>query len=142
MDNYRPIAVNSVLSKILEYVILNRYDNWLYTTDNQFGFKNKLSTDMCIFTFKQVLEYYRNSSSPEFVCFLDASKAFDRINHWHLLDKLQQVITFLSKVYYVGNTFKLLNENIVSVTVKYNLQIYPFSAMQNIFVNFPPPSKI
>ena len=45
---------------------------------------------MCIFTLKQVLEYYRNHSSPAFVCFLDASKAFNRINHWNLLDKLQK----------------------------------------------------
>ena len=60
----------------------------LSSSDNQFGFKKKSSTDMCIFAFKQVIEYYRNLSSPVYICFLDASKAFDRINHWYLFKKL------------------------------------------------------
>ena len=29
-----------------------------------------------------------NLNSPVFVCYLDASKAFDRINHWCLFSKL------------------------------------------------------
>ena len=43
---------------------------------------------MCIFTFKQIIEYYKSLSSPVYVAFLDASKAFDKINHFHLLSKL------------------------------------------------------
>ena len=87
-DNYRPIAINSILSKIFESIILNRYSTLLETSHNQFGFKSKSSTDLCVFTLKQVVEYYRNRSSSIYVCFLDASKAFDRVNHWLLLKKL------------------------------------------------------
>ena len=43
---------------------------------------------MCVFMFKQVVEYYRNLSSRVYVCFLDASKAFDRVKQWVLLNKL------------------------------------------------------
>ena len=32
--------------------------------------------------------YYNYFSSPVFTCFLDDSKAFDRVNHWTLFKKL------------------------------------------------------
>ena len=43
---------------------------------------------MCIFTLKSVIKYYTRQSTPVFSCFLDASKAFDRVNHWKLFRKL------------------------------------------------------
>ena len=60
----------------------------IYTSDNQFGFKAKHSTDMCISAVKSVVKYYNYFHSPVYICFLDASKAFDRINHWTLFSKL------------------------------------------------------
>ncbi len=87
-DNYRPIAVTSVLSKILETIVLNRYQYCLVTCCNQFGFKVGHSTDMCVFTLKHIIDYYQDKSSPVFICYLDASKAFDRLNFWVLFDKL------------------------------------------------------
>ena len=48
-DNYRPIAITSVLSKILELVLLERLQTQLGTAFHQFGFKNKLGTDMCLY---------------------------------------------------------------------------------------------
>ena len=43
---------------------------------------------MCIYSFKEIINIYTNQSSPIFICFLDASKAFDKINYWLLFDKL------------------------------------------------------
>ena len=53
-----------------------------------FGFKRKHSTDLCIFTVKNVTKYYTQENSSAFTCFLDASKAFDKINHYTLFRKL------------------------------------------------------
>ena len=53
----------------------------LATTDNQFGFKPKHGTDMCIFLLKQTVSYYVNKDTPVVSAFIDASKAFDRTNH-------------------------------------------------------------
>ena len=36
----------------------------------------------------EVIEFYKSQSSPVYVCFMDASKAFDRVNHWTLFKKL------------------------------------------------------
>ena len=36
----------------------------LQTTENQFGFKSNSSTDLCVFSLKQVIDYYRNNGSP------------------------------------------------------------------------------
>ena len=87
-DNYRPIALASVSSKLLEMIILNRSRAFLQTSDHQFGFKAGHSTDMAIYAVKEISEYYLRNNSPVFLCYLDARKAFDRVNHWKLFDKL------------------------------------------------------
>mgnify|MGYP001557728143 CR=1 FL=1 len=69
-NNYRPLAITSVVSKIFEFLVLNRYSSQLHSSFNQFGFKQKHSTEMCTFVFKQVIEYYINQSSPVYICFL------------------------------------------------------------------------
>ena len=37
---------------------------------------------------RPIIKYYTRQNSPVYTCFLDASKAFDRINHWTLFKKL------------------------------------------------------
>jgi hypothetical protein len=109
-DNYRPLAITCIASKLLELLILNRYNNVLVTSDNQFGFKRNHSTDMCVFSLKQIIEYYVSLSSPVYVCFLDASKAFDKVNHWTLFMKLLDrkmplIIVRLLLVWYRSQNF-------------------------------------
>ena len=87
-DNYRPIAIASIMSKLLEIIMLERLSNHLITNDNQFGFKSKHSTDACIYVLKEAVEYYNSQHSSVYMCFLDASKAFDRVNHYILFEKL------------------------------------------------------
>jgi len=41
-----------------------------------------------VYTLKQITEYYNQRSSPVYICYLDASKAFDRINQLCLFKKL------------------------------------------------------
>ena len=42
--------------------------------------------DLCIYTVKSVIKYYNLHNSPVHTCFLDASKAYDRVNHWTLFN--------------------------------------------------------
>ena len=89
-DNYRPIALASIISKVLERIILERLQGYVETTDNQFGFKHKHGTDLCIYALKEIISTYKKKNSTVFTCFLDASKAFDRVNHGKLFLKLHQ----------------------------------------------------
>ena len=54
---------------------------FLVTRPNQFGFKKKHGTDMCIYVLKEIVDAYRALNGSIFACYLDASKAFDRVNH-------------------------------------------------------------
>ena len=58
------------------------------TSDNQFGFKKKHGTDMCIHAFRKTIEYYKQNSSPVFICYLDATKSFVRVKYWLLFKAL------------------------------------------------------
>ncbi len=60
----------------------------MLTNANQFGFKSKHGTDMCIYALKEIVLKYGSMNSSTFLCFLDASKAFDHNNHAKLLEKL------------------------------------------------------
>ena len=43
---------------------------------------------MCTFALNETISYYMNNDSQVYVLFLDASKAFDRINYIKLFNKL------------------------------------------------------
>ena len=90
--NYRPIAISTTTSKVLELLMPHKIDSYLYTTDNQFGLKQNHGTDMCIYALRQTIDYYKGNYSPVFICYLDASKAFDRVNHWCLFLKKNSLI--------------------------------------------------
>ena len=89
-SNYRPVAVATMVSKLLEHFILSNISPFLGTTDNQFGFKAGHSTDQCTFLLKQTASYFVTHGSSAHVVFLDASKAFDRVLHMKLFEKLIQ----------------------------------------------------
>ena len=80
-NNYRPIALVTAASMLFEICILKILETYLKTHDDQFRFKTKHSTDMCIFTVKTLVKYYTDQMTSVYTCLLDASKAFDRVNH-------------------------------------------------------------
>ena len=57
-NNYMPIALVTAASKILELCLSVILEDYLFTHDQEFGFKSKHLTDFCIFTVKSVSKYY------------------------------------------------------------------------------------
>ena len=58
-DNYRPIALASIISKIVEMIMFDRMETHLLTQPNQFGFKKKNGIDQCIFALKELISKYK-----------------------------------------------------------------------------------
>ena len=81
--NYTPVAIVSACSKLFECVLLALVEVYLCTSDNQFGFKSKHSSDLCIYTLKSIIQHYKDHNSPVYSCFLDTSK----VNHWVMFKK-------------------------------------------------------
>ena len=67
---------------------LVRIEMHMNTNPNQFGFKRKHETGQRIYVLKDIIDLYRRLNGSVFVCFLDASKAFDRVNHRTLFKQL------------------------------------------------------
>lgn len=57
LDNYKPIALASIRSKVLEIILLDRWNELINFTDNQFGFKAKHGTDLCTYALKVVCSF-------------------------------------------------------------------------------------
>ena len=87
-NNYRPIVLSSIISKVFEHIIIIRLEEYLWTNNNQFGFKFGHSTDLCIYALTEFIEYFKSLSTSVYVAFLDASKTFGKISHWILCKKL------------------------------------------------------
>ena len=87
-NNYRGIALCALIMKIFEYVFLNNHPDSFASNENQFAYKKKSSTTDCTWVAREVISYYTRNGSNVFACFLDCSKAFDKIRFDILFDKL------------------------------------------------------
>ena len=79
--NYSPIALSSNLSKVLERLLLLKYEKFFFSNQLQFGFKPGYSTMLCTGMIKNVISRCIHNGSAVLSCFLDASKAFDMVDH-------------------------------------------------------------
>ena len=86
--NYRGICLCSAISKILEIVFVKRNSRFMKTSDMQYAFKKGMGTTTCSHMLKEVVKYYRSRGSQVYCCYLDATKAFDRLR----FDKLFEIL--------------------------------------------------
>ena len=87
-NNYRAIALGSVVAKVIDNIILVKYKDILISDELQFGFKKGHSTVHCSFVLNEVIDYYSSRNSPTLLLFLDASRAFDRVQYVKLFNLL------------------------------------------------------
>lgn len=93
MNNYRPISVLPIFSKLLEKLMYNRLLNYLdansILTCNQYGFRNKHCTYMALANLVDRITNELEQKKFSIGIFIDLSKAFDTLNHSILVNKLQ-----------------------------------------------------
>lgn len=88
IKHYRPIALATAISKVFELLILQKYEKHLFTQPGQFGYKKGVGTETAIFTLRQIAHHYLRKGTPVYICYLDATAAFDNVSHPLLLNKL------------------------------------------------------
>ena len=92
MNNYRPISLLPVASKILEKIMHSRLHDFLnrkhFFYDNQFDFRPRHSTAHAATVLVDKVTEALNKNLKVAAVFLDMSKAFDCVDHHVLLTKL------------------------------------------------------
>ena len=87
-ENYRGIALSSIIGKMFDVIILKQNAHIFSTDELQFAFKSNHSTTQCTFALNEIVQYYINNKSTVYVLMLDCSKAFDRVNYIKLFSIL------------------------------------------------------
>lgn len=94
-NNFRPVAVLSNLSKIVEISIKRRLFGHLvninFVNKNQFGFQKASSTMSACLNFIETVSKFMENRKKTGSIFIDVRKAFDSVNHKLLLHKLEKI---------------------------------------------------
>ena len=92
MDNYRPISILPVLSKILERAVHRQLYHYLQQhnilSPYQCGFRKCHSTEFAALSFADTICRNIDQGQLTGAVFIDLRKAFDTVDHGVLLDKL------------------------------------------------------
>ena len=93
--NYRPISITSVLSKVIERLVLVRLGRFMECSGvlptSQFTYQKGLGTCDAFFCLSQMLQSALESGQEAKIVQIDFSSAFDTVNHICILYKLCSV---------------------------------------------------
>ena len=94
-NNYRPISILPVVSKILEKAVQQQLMDHLESnnllSDKQFGYRKQRSTDIAATLFTDNIRKACDKGLVSGALFIDLSKAFDTLGHHNILTKLEKV---------------------------------------------------
>ena len=95
VENYRPISVLSIISKVFEKVVFNHL-NFFLTEHKllyifQSGFRSSYSTVTCLIHLTDYIKQECDNGNYTGMVLLDLQKAFDTVDHAILLKKLNSV---------------------------------------------------
>ena len=93
-ENYRPVSLTSICCKITEHIFVSQtmkhLDNHSILVDIQHGFRRRRSCESQLIITSHDLATILNRHSQADVVVLDFAKAFDKVPHHRLLQKLKQ----------------------------------------------------
>jgi len=103
VNNYHPISLSCVVSKVLERIIFNKISDFITEaiSPNQLGFLSGWSCTQQILLFLNDIYDSAENNTQTDVLYLDFRKAFDTIPH----NKLLEISTILVYLVICGNGF-------------------------------------
>ena len=93
LNNYRPISLLPVLSKVFEKIINKQITKVIedgYIDENQFGFWHGHSTEDAVLKFIDKVEKDMSTKKHVVSIYVDVSKAFDSCDHKIIINKLKR----------------------------------------------------
>lgn len=94
-NNYRPISLLSIFSKVLERIVKDQLVVYLQSnnilTDRQYGFRRDKSINDALFDINRDINDSVSINNRTMLIFLDLKKAFDSIDRNKLLKKLEHI---------------------------------------------------
>ena len=95
INNYRPISLLSLVSKVLERIVHQRVSNYLQThhllSRRQFGFRAGSSTQEALLSITNDWHLCLSSNHQVGAVFFDIKKAFDTVPHEQILLSLERI---------------------------------------------------
>ena len=88
-QNYRSIAISSLILKLIDWLIINIYGHLFKLSHFQFGFQQNSSTSLCSWVAYETIDSYLRNGSIVYGVLMDCSKAFDTVQHSRLFQKLK-----------------------------------------------------
>jgi len=94
-NDYRPIAIQPTFSKLFEKVLLEQMNNYIENngiiSKQQFGFRKNCSVEGLLHSLYNKLCLNLHKGCLSVIVSLDLSKAFDTLDHFILIKKLQDI---------------------------------------------------
>lgn len=96
VENLRLISLTSCVSKLLEHVLMNRWQQYLKEVelylDSLIGFRSKLGTEGATLQLKrEIIDYETNTSDNRAILDLDLQSAFHKVRHSAILAQVSRL---------------------------------------------------
>lgn len=101
--NYRGITLLNTSMKLFTNTLKSIISNNIQLSEEQQGFRNNRSTTDAIFILRQIVEKSIEYDKPAYMCFIDLTKAFDRI-------RLNDVLLILNKKLVPADVIRIIKE--------------------------------
>ena len=90
-DNFRPISLVTIFSKVFKSCMAKRLNLDRYFDPMQYGFSQDRGCQKALLSVECIVNYFTSRDSPVYMSALDASKAFDKVNHYSLFISLMNI---------------------------------------------------
>ena len=116
LSTYRPITISTVLYRLFAKILCREVQTWMEQSgilgEMQYGFRKERRGEDCIFILTSAIEIARQEGTGLITCFLDCTRAYDRIDRnilWRVLEEkeMPKPILELIKLLYTENEVTL-----------------------------------